>query len=251
MAGWRFYFLPNVVCPGELPVDIHSYRSQQYRWAKGALQVAKKLLPRLLKSPLPLKVKLEACAHLTSNVGYALVVVLSILFLPSLILRSLVPWPALRHLELGAFLLTVSSIGFFYMVALRETYPDWRWRCRDLPLLMAFGVGMCVNNTRAVWHALRGTPSEFERTAKFNIYHRGEPWRDKLYRNTGFSYGVFEFCLLLYVFAALWWAFEFRQWTSLPFIAFYVSGLAYIGFLSFYHKVGMFFQSRVRERLSS
>jgi len=237
MAGWRFIFLPDVVCPGELPVDIHSYRSQQYRWAKGSMQVSKKLLLKLLRQPFSWKIKLEACAHLTANLGYVFVVVLSILFLPSLILRDLVAWPSIWILELSAFFLTVVSISCFYVVALKETSPDWTWRCRDLPILMVFGVGMCVNNARAVIHALFNVPSGFERTAKFNIRRAHESWREKLYRNSGFSYGLLELSLLIYVLTAFCWALQAHQWASLPFIAFYLSGFAYIGFLSLSHRM--------------
>jgi cellulose synthase/poly-beta-1,6-N-acetylglucosamine synthase-like glycosyltransferase len=238
MADWKFIFLPHVVCPGELPVDIHSYRSQQYRWAKGSLQVARKILGTLLRRPVSWRIKLEACAHLTANMGYAFVVALAILFFPSLIVRQAVRWPVIPFLEVGAFFLTVVSIASFYGVALKEIYPDWRWRCRDIPILMAFGVGMCVNNSRAVIHALFGVPSSFERTAKFNVHHAGESWRGKLYRNRGFSYGIIELGLLAYVFATFLWAFEAHMWTSLPFIAFYLVGFSYIGYLSFNHRWG-------------
>jgi len=245
MRGWRFVFLPWVVCPGELPVDIHSYRSQQYRWAKGSVQVAKKLLPGMLKADLPWTVKFDACAHLTSNLGYVLVVMLAVLFLPSLILRDVIIWPGMRYLELGAFISTAVSVGSFYALALREAYPDWRWRCRDLPLLMAFGVGMCVNNARAVLHALLEVPSGFERTAKFNIRSAGEPWHEKLYRNKGFSYGKFELALLVYVSATFLWAFQAHRWASLPFITFYLVGLTYIGFLSLSCRLGALFRSEL------
>lgn len=241
MAGWRFVFLPDVVCPGELPVEVHSFRSQQYRWAKGSLQVARKILPRLLAGSFSWKVKLEACAHLTANLGYVFVVFLSLLFLPSMAARLLVDWPGLWMLELAAFLLTVASIGSFYAIALKDAYPDWIQRCRNLPLLMAFGMGMCVNNARAALHALAGVPSGFERTAKFNILKPGEAWKDRLYRNVGFSYKAAELGLLLYMGVTFLYAIETGHWASLPFISFYLVGLGYMGLLSLEHRFGGWF----------
>ncbi|MCH8321288.1 MAG: glycosyltransferase, partial [Acidobacteria bacterium] len=100
LAGWRFLFLPHVVCPAELPVDIIAFKNQQHRWTKGALQTAKKILPLLWRSRFPLSVKIEATVHLTSNVGYLLTVIFSVTMLPSLLLRYRLYGTTLDWLEL-------------------------------------------------------------------------------------------------------------------------------------------------------
>ena len=82
MRGWQFLFLPDLVTPAEVPVEMNAFKSQQHRWAKGSIQTCRKLLPYLLQSDLPLKVKVEAFFHLTANFNYLLMVVLSILHVP-------------------------------------------------------------------------------------------------------------------------------------------------------------------------
>ena len=93
MKGWKFIFLPDVVCPAELPVDINAFKTQQNRWTMGAIQTAKKMLPTIWRSPLPLKVKVEATFHLTACVGYLLAAALSALLPLSLYFRTYSHWP--------------------------------------------------------------------------------------------------------------------------------------------------------------
>ena len=76
LRGWKFVFLPDVVSPAEVPVEMNAFKSQQHRWAKGSIQTCKKLLPRILQADLPLEVKAEAFFHLTANFNYLLMAVL-------------------------------------------------------------------------------------------------------------------------------------------------------------------------------
>jgi cellulose synthase/poly-beta-1,6-N-acetylglucosamine synthase-like glycosyltransferase len=239
LRGWKFLFLPEVVCPGELPVDIGGFRSQQHRWTKGALQVAKKVLPVIWRSPLPFFVKLESTVHLTANLGYAMVLLLSVLVFPSLAARRFLPWPELINaLELAAFLLTALSIASFYIVVQREILPKGaRLNLRDLPALMAFGVGMCLNNTRAIWEALCGVTTEFRRTAKFDIRAAGDAWRNKRYRAAADRSGLLEVGLAFYLAAALAWGAASSAWLSLPFIGVLLAGYVYVGWLTLAHAI--------------
>ncbi|MCB4756790.1 MAG: glycosyltransferase, partial [Elusimicrobia bacterium] len=88
LQGWKFVYVPEFVCPAELPVDINAFRTQQRRWTKGAIQVARYLLKDLWRARLPLHTKVEATAHLTANIGYLMVLVVGLLILPSLLFRS-------------------------------------------------------------------------------------------------------------------------------------------------------------------
>ena len=87
LKGWRFVYLPGLDCPSELPVEMHGFQVQQSRWAKGLTQVAKKLLPAILKADIPQRVKVEAFLHLTPNISYPLMIVVSALMLPVMIVR--------------------------------------------------------------------------------------------------------------------------------------------------------------------
>ena len=42
LAGWKFVFRPETRAPAELPVDINGFKGQQFRWAKGSVQTARK-----------------------------------------------------------------------------------------------------------------------------------------------------------------------------------------------------------------
>lgn len=239
LKGWKFLFLPEVVCPAELPVDMAAFRSQQHRWAKGALQVARKILPSLWRSRLPLAVKCESTAHLTANASYLLVLALSLLWLPSLILRRFFPWPEwVGRAELAAFLPTTLSIALFYVAAQRESRARGYPLClRDVPALMGFGIGMCVNNSRAVWEALAGVRTEFRRTPKFGLQGRGGSWRDKTYRAAGGSRGWAEILLGSYFVAVFAWTVSSAHWASLPFIALFLFGYGYVGLLTLSHRL--------------
>ena len=92
MRGWRFVFIEDLICEGELPVDVSAFKSQQARWAKGSAQVCLKLLPKIMASDLPAHIKLEAAFHLTSNLTYPLMVLLSLLMFPALAIRFNMGW---------------------------------------------------------------------------------------------------------------------------------------------------------------
>src|SRR3954465_15968831 len=92
LAGWHFVFVPGLVAPAEVPVEMNAFKSQQHRWAKGSIQTCRKLLPRILQSNLPLRVTAEAFFHLSANFNYPLMCVLSVLMAPSMVIRYNMGW---------------------------------------------------------------------------------------------------------------------------------------------------------------
>jgi len=156
LAGWKFLYLPHIVCPAELPVEMNSFKTQQARWAKGLVQTAIKLLPRILKSDQPWKIKAEAFFHLTANLSYPLMIVLSLLLLPAMIVRFNQGWFQMLYIDLPLWLSATASVSMFYLISQKELYPDWRTRMRYLPFLMAMGIGLSVSNSKAVMEALLG-----------------------------------------------------------------------------------------------
>ena len=162
-------FLPDLVSPAEVPVEMNSFKSQQHRWAKGSIQTCIKLLPRILRSNQPLAVKAEAFFHLSANFNYLLMSLLSVLMFPAMVVRYSMGWSEMLLIDVPLFLAATASVGNFYIVSQRELYPDWKQRLRYLPFLMSIGIGLCVNNTRAVLEAMFGKQSEFARTPKYGI----------------------------------------------------------------------------------
>src|SRR3954454_13123075 len=111
LKGWRFVYLPGLDCPSELPVEMHGFQVQQSRWAKGLTQVAKKLLPTILKAPIPRRVKAEAILHLTPNISYPLMIVLSALMLPVMIIRFYMGWLEMVFIDLPLIAASFWSIS--------------------------------------------------------------------------------------------------------------------------------------------
>src|SRR3954465_11342244 len=162
LRGWQFHFVPDLIAPAEVPVEMNAFKTQQHRWAKGSIQTCLKLLPRILQSNQPFGVKAEAFFHLTANFNYVLMVLLSILMFPSMVIRYNMGWYEMMLIDIPLFFAATMSVANFYMVCQRELYPDtWTERLKYLPFLMSIGIGLAVNNTKAVFEALFHKPSEF------------------------------------------------------------------------------------------
>ena len=172
LAGWKFVFLTDVVTPAELPVDMNGFKSQQHRWTKGSIQTCKKLLPRIWRSGLPLPIKIEATGHLTSNFAYLLLACLCVLLHPSAG-GPQSGWLRMFLLDVPIFLSASVSVAVFYICAQRELHPrTWVKEILLLPALIALGVGLSINNARAVLEAVFNHPSEFTRTPKYGIENK-------------------------------------------------------------------------------
>jgi cellulose synthase/poly-beta-1,6-N-acetylglucosamine synthase-like glycosyltransferase len=236
MRGWRFVFMPDVEVPSELPVDIFGFKNQQHRWTKGSIQVGKKLLPRIWKSDIPLRVKLEATFHLSANLSYPLLVLLSIMMPFAVAIRA----HALSSrgpfaIEAVVFGLTTASVFFFYAVAQREIGRGWKLRMRDLPFILAIGVGMCINNAGAVLEAVFGHETPFVRTAKYRIESFRDRWKGKLYCSARKPTFFVEMLLASYMvvgFGAIAWI---GEWAALPYVGLFVAGYVYVFGLSVVH----------------
>jgi cellulose synthase/poly-beta-1,6-N-acetylglucosamine synthase-like glycosyltransferase len=223
LAGWRFVYLPDVVAPAEVPPGIAAFKSQQHRWAKGSVQVARKLMVRILRADLPLRVKLEAVAHLTGNTGYPLVLGLAVL-LP-LAVAAQDGMPAWYHLAL--FFLCTFSVVLFYDTSQRAIGRSGRARLRDVPAAMSLGIGMCVSQTRAVLEGLRRDPGTFVRTPK-----RGESGGAPQYSARLRGLPGLEVLLALWFAWGIAAALSLGLWGALPFLLLFFSGFAWVGVLS-------------------
>ncbi len=235
LRGWKFVFLPDVECPSELPVDIYGLKNQQHRWTKGSIQVGRKLLPRIWRSHAPLKVKLEATFHLSANLSYLLLVLLSLLMPFAVIARAQALSRGTFAIEAVVFGMTTVSIFVFYLVALRELHVDWKIRARDIPLILAMGVGMCINNAWAVAEALTGRRTPFVRTAKYRIESLRDRWRGKLYRSARRPTFFLELLFAFYTLGGFVVVALMQEWAALPYMGLFVAGYLYVFGLSVVH----------------
>jgi cellulose synthase/poly-beta-1,6-N-acetylglucosamine synthase-like glycosyltransferase len=232
LKGWKFVFLPDVIAPAEVPVEMNGFKSQQHRWAKGSIQTCRKLLPAILRAPLPWRVKGEAFFHLTANFNYLLMSVLSILMFPSMVIRYNMGWYEMVLIDVPLFCAATLSVSNFYVVCQREVHKDWVSRLKYLPFLMSIGIGLCVNNARAVIEALVGKQAEFTRTPKYCIERANDEWVGKKYRQTVAVQPIIEMALGLYFTATVFYALANGIYGTLPFLILFQVGFLYTGLLS-------------------
>ncbi len=233
LAGWRFLYLPLLKVPSELPVDVNGFKSQQYRWAKGAVQTGRKLLGQVWRAPIPLKVKFEALVHLTNNASYPLMVLLSLLIFPAMMLRRSSPVALLFLVDLPLFLSATVAVLTFYLMSQVAGNDDWRRELRYLPALMSVGIGLSVNNARAVISGLFHQGGTFIRTPKYRIEKAGQSWSSKRYRAGTDPTRVIEGILALYFLGVTIYAAVVGMWMSIPFLLLFVQGYGYMAVLSY------------------
>jgi cellulose synthase/poly-beta-1,6-N-acetylglucosamine synthase-like glycosyltransferase len=238
LNGWRFVFVQDVVSPAEIPVEMNAFKSQQHRWAKGSIQTCKKLLPRILGSSLPLPIKIEATFHLTANFAYPLMVLLSILMFPAMIIRYNMGLYEMMIVDIPLFLGATMSVCSFYLMSQREVFTDWRSRLKYLPAVLSVGIGLSVNNAKAVIEALLGIESEFSRTPKYRVEAAGDEWKQKRYRGSMSFVPFIELLLGLDFTVMAYYAIVNGIYGTLPFIFLFQFGFLYAATLSLFQNMG-------------
>jgi cellulose synthase/poly-beta-1,6-N-acetylglucosamine synthase-like glycosyltransferase len=232
LAGWQFLYLPEIEVPGEIPIEINAFKSQQHRWTKGAVQTAKKVLPRIWHSALPTKVKVEATFHLTANICYIMMLLMALLTIPVLSIRSQLGWERLFIIDLPLFSFATMAISGFYITSQRVLYPDWRRQIKYLPLLMAIGMSLCINNTRAVIEGLVGYQTDFLRTPKYGLTGRRDQGQRRKYLSRWSLLSLGELGMALYFVVALYHAYATGLYLGMPFLLLFHAGFLYTGLLS-------------------
>ena len=223
LAGWRFVYRPDVLTPSELPEDMSAFRAQQYRWAKGTVQTARKLLQRVLSAPLTFSQRLEAFFHLTPHFAYPLMMLLSVLLLPALILMPATDVRTMLVIDLPLCVGATGSLATFYIVAERAQGRSAWLAMRRLPLLIALGAGLAPHLSRAVYEGLRSMAGEFVRTPKKGIVAGRYRQHAEL--------PLVEIGLALLSFASVVASLETGHWFATPFASLFTVGYAYVAWL--------------------
>ncbi len=244
LRGWKFKFLADAVCPAELPAEIGALKSQQFRWTKGAIETAKKILPQVWRSQMPLRVKLQATIHLTNNLVFPFILLVGLLNVPLILLKNGQGNDYSFYFAISSvFVLAFFGSFLMYMTSQRELYPDWRRRILYFPIFMAGSMGLAVNNSRAILQGLVNRRSEFQRTPKYRIeneqgHFQGKKYFDRHGPVTRFAgTGILELLLALYSLAGVVISLRFAEFAAVPFQLLYCCGYAYIGVLSLQHSL--------------
>ena len=236
LKGWQFKYLQDVECPAELPIEMTAFKTQQARWAKGLIQTGKKILPRVLKSDAPWHTKLEAWYHLTANISYPLMIVLSALLMPAMIIRSWQGYIQMLLIDFPLFVASTMSVSTFYLVSQKELYPKtWYKTFLYVPVLMALGgVGLTISNAIAVIEALIGKKSAFARTPKYRVQAKGEKTNATVYRKRLGIVPWIELGLGAFFVWTVWYAMTTENYFTVPFLLLFVFGYWYTALLSIF-----------------
>jgi cellulose synthase/poly-beta-1,6-N-acetylglucosamine synthase-like glycosyltransferase len=233
IAGWRFKYLPEVECPSELPIEMTAFKTQQARWAKGLIQTSIKMLPRIWRSNVPRRIKIEAVYHLTANLSYPLMIVMTALLIPAMIVRFYQGWFQMLLIDFPLFTASSASIAVFYLASQRELYPKtWKKTFLYLPFLMALGIGLTVTNSKAVMEALFGIKSAFVRTPKYRVAQKGEKSQAAKYRKRLKLAPWIELLIGCYFALAIYYTFTNHNYFTAPFLILFVVGYWYTGLMS-------------------
>jgi hypothetical protein len=233
LAGWRFVFDPGVVVPAELPETMSAFRTQQHRWAKGALQTARKLLPRIARASLPWHIKQEAFVHLTANVTYPLLLALATLLVPVLFgtHSPAAAWVIALHVAVVAG--GTLPVALFLYRGQRLAGRRGALRVGEVAAALVLCGGLSWHLAHAVAEGLWGATGEFVRTPKTGSGLRPpRPWvvpGPAAARPGGGGAGLPELALAaLFMVAALWAAGSGRP-GAMPFLLALSAGLGWVG----------------------
>ncbi|MDX9790905.1 MAG: glycosyltransferase family 2 protein [Candidatus Kapabacteria bacterium] len=236
LKGWKFIYLNDVTSPAELPADINALKTQQFRWTKGAVETAKKILPKVFASDLPLKLKLESFVHLTSNIVFPFIIIVALLNVPLVIIKNTVGGFDEYYSLMSVFVLASVSTFLFYTYAQKAIHLDWRKRLLLFPVFLAGSMGFAVNNTKAVLEAIVGKKSGFARTPKDGMIGNNRVVRKSDYKHKKISLVVIiELLLTLYFVIGIIISAVYLEIAAMPFQLLFLLGFGTVGYMSLKH----------------
>lgn len=232
LRGWKFKFLRDVTSPAELPAEINALKSQQFRWTKGAIETARKLLPMVWRSGIPFRIKFHSTFHLTNNIVFPFIILASLLNVPLTFIKHAGGFDAYFDF-MSVFVLAFIGSFLFYLYSQKDIYPDWRRRIFLFPVFMAGSMGFAVNNSKAVLEGLFKRKSEFVRTPKYGIEGKKQSWKDKKYVPVKFSWTVIiEIALALYCGTGALASLYYLEIAAVPFQLLFTMGYGFVAYLS-------------------
>lgn len=237
LKGWKFRYLTDFTTPAEVPTEITSVKSQQFRWTKGAIETAKKILPRVWMSKFPLKLKIISTFHLTNNIVFPFILIACLLNTPIVLIKNSGRYDT-YFMFMSVFVLAFVASFLFYLYSQKDVYEDWRSRILLFPVFMAGSMGFAINNTKAVIEGLFNKKSEFVRTPKYGISAVHHSWQDKKYVHKKISVYVFlELLVAIYSFCGVVISVITLQIAAIPFQLMFAFGFGLVAYLSIKHVI--------------
>jgi cellulose synthase/poly-beta-1,6-N-acetylglucosamine synthase-like glycosyltransferase len=235
MKGWKCIFLPNIVVNAELPVQMNAAKRQQFRWAKGSIQCAIKLLTEIIiKRKVAIEAKIQAFVQLTRHVVYPLILI-QFLALPVLLAANMNLY--LVNVIPALTIATYLAMGpGAYIIIIQSMYHNsWKSKVKILPALLVFNAGMAVNNSVAVFDAIFGKKNEFLRTPKYGIINKEDDWRDKAYNLPFTKTTLLEIFFGIYGLMGIFISIFSNNPIFAPIIGLQTVGFFYIAYMSLSH----------------
>jgi cellulose synthase/poly-beta-1,6-N-acetylglucosamine synthase-like glycosyltransferase len=232
LEGYEIEYLIDVEVPAEIPADITAFKSQQRRWAKGSIQTAIKLIPKVLKADRPVFTKIQAMIHLTHYMVHPLMLTIAILAVPLLAFWQFSSAPLPFAIMVVVLAMSACGPSFLYISAQRALRRDWKSRIKWLPILMVVGTGIAVSNTRAVLEAFLGIKSGFVRTPKAALSGTRRVAATQSYKLPIDITFVFEAFLAIYSLVGLYLYAEKGKYLIGPFLLLYAIGFGTMAFAS-------------------
>lgn len=238
LKGWKFRYLTDFTTPSEVPSEINSLKSQQFRWTKGAIETARKMLFRVWMAKLPFKTKIMCTFHLTNNIVFPFILLACLLNMPIVLIKNTGLYDT-YFIFMSVFVLAFIASFLFYLYSQKDVYDDWRSRILLFPVFMAGSMGFAINNTKAVFEALINKKSEFVRTPKYGIEGDNDKWQDKKYVHKKFvKFSVIlELLVALYSLACVVVSAVTLQISAIPFQLMYTFGFGLVAYLSIKHVI--------------
>jgi len=234
MKGWKCVFIPDIVVNAELPVQMNAAKRQQFRWAKGSIQCAIKLLGDVVIKRVPINTKIQAFVQLTRHIVHPLVLI-QFLILP-ILLAAKINLYVISGLPLFTIIAYLAVGPVAYVMIIRELWEkSWKSKAVSYLYLVFYSAGMSVNNTIAVFDALFGKKNEFLRTPKFGIIKNSDDWRDKAYALPFTKTTLLEIFFGVYGIIGMFIAIFSNNPIFAPILGIQVVGFLYIAYLSISH----------------
>jgi cellulose synthase/poly-beta-1,6-N-acetylglucosamine synthase-like glycosyltransferase len=229
LKDWETEYVPELEVPAELPEDINAFKNQQFRWAKGSIQTAIKIIPMLRQKKLKSFKFFQAILHLTHYTVHPLMLMLAFLTMPVLFSIKVYMHPAMFAAVILAMILATSGPAVMYMISQHYLGHKIRRKIFMIPAMMLIGTGLAVNNAKAVVEALFHKDSDFLRTPKKGLACKTsyKPLKDVTW--------IVELFFGAYCMTGLWLFIGFSNAIVSPFLLLYASGFLFVGMLSIIH----------------
>ncbi|HVX02081.1 MAG TPA: glycosyltransferase [Nitrososphaera sp.] len=235
MKGWKCMFLDDYVVNAELPVQMNAAKRQQFRWAKGSIQVALKLMTDVIAHRnVPIESKVQSFIHMTRHIAHPLFLAQFLIFPMLLAMNYKLYESSWAPVFVLAMYVALGPGG--YLVVINKVWKkDWKHKGMQFMFMHLFGAGISVNNSVAVFDAVFGRKSEFLRTPKFGIVKKGEEWRNKEYALPFTKTTLLEIFFAVYGSISIFVAIFSNNVLFTPLIALPTIGFAYVAYLSIAH----------------